>query len=286
MLSLLLQLLRRTRIHALRRRRHRRRRRPHHVDVHGSDRTEPNRVGDKRRESLLRPLLRTVYPRRERDGSERSSNRPKKKTRGDRRRATKCSTTPCACLPQRLRGMGRAWFWLPCRQFQRAKGLCRLGKGACGEGSGQASGGEQGARFAGRRRAAFGIRCGGRAKLKIDFKRSGQEEKKVGDPLQPFNVLSTVEVDTKKGRKTECQPDEVRGPTDRPEREEAGRRRAGSSPRFHTGQATRDSDSNSVLRNNNHVPNHPPPSASPLRSCNTALVRRPERYEGTLVAMP
>lgn len=184
--------------------------------------------------------------------------------------------------------MGRAWFWLPCRQFQRAKGLCRLGKGACGEGSGQASGGEQGARFAGRRRAAFGIRwgvrCGGRAKLKIDFKRSGQEEKKVGGPLQPSNVLSTADVDRqpamKKGRTTECQPDEVRG-RDRPTRE-AGRRRAGSSPRFHTGQATRDSDSNSVLRNNNHVPNHPSPSASPLRSCNTALVRPPERSEGTL----
>lgn len=142
--------------------------------------TEPNRVGD---ESLLRPLLRTVPA----AGGREVVEQTEEKKRGETGVATnKCSR----CLPQRLRGMGRAWFWLPCRQFQRAKGLC-LGKGACREGSGQASGRGAGSEIC--RAAAggfwhslgFAAAGAGQTENRLQTLGSGRVKKKDGDPLQP-----------------------------------------------------------------------------------------------------
>lgn len=185
--------------------------------------TEPNRVGD---ESLLRPLLRTVPAAGEREVVEQAEE----KKRGETGVATnKCSR----CLPQRLSGMGRAWFWLPCRQFQQTKGLC-LGKGACREGSGRRVGGEQGARFAGRRRAAFGIRWGfaaagaGQTENRLQTLGSGRVEKKGRRSTSAFSLPSTcfkgrqTTSERRRGGRRNAQPDEVRGrTTDQKEKRQA-----------------------------------------------------------------
>lgn len=149
--------------------------------------TEPNRVGD---ESLLRPLLRTVPAAGEREVVEQAEEKK------EGRPASRPTSAHDVCRSGFV-GWGGPGFGCPAGNFSKQK-VCVWGKALVVRDRGRRVGGEQGARFAGRRRAAAGgggrllAFAGGslllgRAKLKIDFKRSGQEgkKKKDGDPLQP-----------------------------------------------------------------------------------------------------
>jgi len=249
MLSLLLQLLRRTRIHA--RRWRRQRWRPHHVDVHG-DRTATS-------EPPPAPLEKGA--RGGRDGARgQLVEQTEKETRGDR--TTKCSRL---CVAAAASGDGGGpWFWLPCRQFQRSNVCVDWGKALVVRDRGRRARG-QGARFAGRLCIRWGFAGRAGAKLKIDVKRS--LVRKNGDPLQPSFIHSQLRPEMLTGNRTwTAKTNEEREesmPTRRGGRIDQKEKRLAGSPRFHTGQATRDSDSNSVFRNNNHVPTIHPPSLPP-----------------------
>lgn len=222
MLSLLLQLLRRTGIHALRRRRHRRRRRPHHVDVHGGDRTEPRR----RREPPPAPLENGARGGRARG---RRTDR-RKKTRGDRRRDQQVLTMFAAAASWDGAGLD---FGCPAGNFSEQK-VCVWGKALVVRDRGRRVGGAQGARFAGRRRAAFGIRWGfaaagaGQTENRLQTLGSGRVKKKGRRSTSAFSLPSTcfkgrqTTSERRRGGRRNAQPDEVRGrTTDQKEKRQA-----------------------------------------------------------------
>lgn len=111
--------------------------------------TEPNRVGD---ESLLRPLLRTVPAAGEREVVEQTEEK------NEGRPASRPTSAHDVCRSGFV-GWGGPGFGCPAGNFSEQK-VCVWGKALVVRDRGRRVGGAQGARFAGRRRAAFGIRWG------------------------------------------------------------------------------------------------------------------------------
>jgi hypothetical protein len=221
MLSLLLQLLRRARIHARRWRwRRHRRRRPHHVDVHG-DRTATTS------EPPPAPLQKVA-----RGGRDEARGQQVERPKKNEGRPSRPSAHDLCCRSGFVGWSGLVSVALPA--ISPFKCLCRLGKGAVVRDRGRRARG-QGAIFAGRALHLLGVRWAGWAERKIDFKRSGQEGGKKTRSTSAFSYPQSVlagEVDgrtehkppipTERGRRgrRRATPDEVRGP---PEGEEAGR---------------------------------------------------------------
>lgn len=184
-------------------------------------------------------------------------------------------------------GWGGPGFGCPAGNFSEQK-VCVWGKALVVRDRGRRVGGEQGARFAGRRRAAFGIRWGfaaagaGQTENRLQTLGSGRVKKKGRRSTSAFSLPSTcfegrqTTSERRRGGRRNAQPDEVRGrTTDQKEKRQA----AG-------GQALHDFTPGKphviVIQILCSVITITSPTIHPLRTRYTALVRRPERSGGAL----